>query len=136
MGVTLTPNETSVNQSTWENVLSPIFPIQQIVDNLYASRRNISKTNTVNVKVNDCKDKYYFITKLRKNHWYIVLYVFGSEVIFVEILPWVTVIILNLLTWRNIKTFLENRRRFNSGQSSGKVPTYKITYYNINLKTI
>jgi hypothetical protein len=121
----MSANETYSNRRNWENSTRPIFPIQDIVDKLYASRKNMSKTNTSNVEINDCKNKYYVITKLRKNHWYIILYVFGSEVIFVEILPWITVIILNLLTWRSIKTFQQNRARFAGRQSLGKIPKFK-----------
>jgi len=119
-------NDGHENQSNWENSTRPIFPIQDIVDKLYASRKNMSKTKTTNVERNNCKNKYYVITKLRKNHWYIIVYVFGSEVIFIEILPWITVIILTLLTWRSIKQFQQNRSRVVRRQSLGKITNFEI----------
>jgi hypothetical protein len=49
-------------------------------------------------------------TPLRLNHWYIVIYVFWSKFLLVEIIPWVTVIILNVCIWRKIQEFQRVRR--------------------------
>ena len=49
-------------------------------------------------------------TKMRLNPWYIIFYVFWSKFLFVEIIPWVTVVILNYRIWRQIQNFKETRR--------------------------
>ena len=49
-------------------------------------------------------------TPMRLNHWYIVIYVFWSKFLLVEIIPWVTVIILNVFIWRKIQEFQRIRR--------------------------
>ena len=49
-------------------------------------------------------------TSLRNNKWYIIFYVFLSELVFVEILPWITVIILNIRTWKGITRFQKKRQ--------------------------
>ena len=49
-------------------------------------------------------------TSLRKNKWYIIFYVFLSELVLVEILPWITVIILNISTWKGITKFQKKRQ--------------------------
>lgn len=108
------------NQSNSENSSIPLFSVQDILDTLYASRKNTSKLESANLKIDECKHKPYVITELRKNHWYIIFYVFGSEVIFVEMLPWITVIVLSLLTWKGITVFQRNRKRLIRNKSSGK----------------
>ena len=65
---------------------------------------NISKENEV------LEELGYRGTPLRLNHWYYVLYVFWSKILFVEIIPWITVIILNFCIWRKIKEFQRTRR--------------------------
>ena len=108
------------NQINSENASMPIFPVQDILDKLLEKRKNSSRIESAKLKIIDCKNKPYVITELRKNHWYIILYVFGSEVIFVEMLPWITVIVLNLLTWKGITVFQRNRKRLIRNMSSGK----------------
>ena len=49
-------------------------------------------------------------TSLRNNKWYIVLYVFLSELILIELVPWILVIVLNIKTWQGIRRFQQNRR--------------------------
>ena len=49
-------------------------------------------------------------TNLRNNKWYIIFYVFLSELVLVEILPWITVIILNISTWKGITRFQKKRQ--------------------------
>ena len=56
------------------------------------------------------EDIGYRGTALRLNHWYVVLYVFWSKFLLVEIFPWVTVIVLNICIWRKIKEFKRIRR--------------------------
>ena len=90
--------------------------INDIVSKIYSNKQNSSRKSVDKV---DCKNKLYGVTNLRKNRWYIILYVFGSEVIFVEILPWITIIVLNTLTWKGIREFERNRQRFVRTHSLG-----------------
>ena len=116
-------NETNPLPMIWENDTHKFFPpmqINEIVSTLLeakqANKQNLSQKTIDRV---DCKNKLYTITKLRKNRWYIILYVFGSEVIFVEILPWITIIVLNVLTWKGIQKFERSRKRFVRSHSLG-----------------
>ena len=61
------------------------------------------------VKFSDQCDKGYRTTWLRNNRWYIIFYVFWSKFILVEIVPWITVIILTTFTWKKIRQFQINR---------------------------
>ena len=65
-------------------------------------------------------DLGYHATRLRQNYWYVVLYVFWSKFIFVDIIPWVTVIVLNFSICKHIKEF-QRIRRTALGKDSGKV---------------
>ena len=49
-------------------------------------------------------------TSLRNNKWYIVLYVFLSELILIELVPWILVIVLNIKTWQGIRRFQQKRQ--------------------------
>ena len=108
------------HKSNWKNATHPIFPIQDIVDEIYRNQKIETKYEDITQERYDCENEKYGVTPLRKNHWYIILYVFGSEVIFIEMLPWVTIIILNILTWRGIREFQRNRNRFIRSNTSGK----------------
>ena len=48
-------------------------------------------------------------TSLRNNKWYIIFYVFLSEFVLIEIIPWIVVIILNIKTWKGIRNFRKKR---------------------------
>ena len=63
-------------------------------------------------------------TSLRNNRWYIILYVFLSELILVEIVPWITVIILNICIWKGIRRF-QKRRQSLKNKSSNVQGKYK-----------
>ena len=65
-------------------------------------------------------DLGYHATTLRQNYWYVVLYVFWSKFIFVDIIPWVTVIVLNLSICKRIQEF-QRIRRTALGKNSGNV---------------
>ena len=64
-------------------------------------------------------DLGYHATTLRQNYWYVVLYVFWSKFIFVDIIPWVTVIVLNFSICKQIQEF-QRIRRTALGKDSGK----------------
>ena len=63
-------------------------------------------------------DLGYHATKLRQNYWYVVLYVFWSKFIFVDIIPWITVIVLNFSICKQIQEF-QRIRRTALGKDSG-----------------
>ena len=69
----------------------------------------------------DCAKNEYGVTLLRKNRWYIIFYVFWSDFIVIEMLPWIVIVILNLLTWRSIRRFQKNRKRFMRTHSPGNL---------------
>ena len=48
-------------------------------------------------------------TPLRQNEWYIIFYVVISKVMFVEVIPWLSVIALNICTWRKMVLFQQKR---------------------------
>ena len=64
-------------------------------------------------------DLGYHATTLRQNYWYVVLYVFWSKFIFVDIIPWVTVIVLNFSICKQMQEFRRTRRAA-LGKDSGK----------------
>ena len=48
-------------------------------------------------------------TPLRQNEFYITFYVVISKVMFVEVIPWLSVIALNIWTWRKMVLFQKKR---------------------------
>ena len=95
------------------------FELEAIPDNYESTNKSANQfiengtfyddRNQVNVKL-EVEDIGYRGTALRLNHWYVVLYVFWSKFLLVEIIPWVTVIVLNVCIWRKIKEFKRIRR--------------------------
>ena len=67
-----------------------------------------SNLTEMQIKVEDLG---YRGTQLRLNYWYVILYVTWSKLLLVDILPWITIIILNILIWRKIRKFQEVRTR-------------------------
>ena len=100
------------------------FDIQDLVEKAYNKSKNSLKENVTNEEDDllDCKKGEYGVTLLRKNRWYIILYVFWSDVIFIEMIPWIIIVVLNLLTWRSIRQFQKNRKRFMRTHSPGNDP--------------
>ena len=58
-------------------------------------------------------------TALRKNELYIIFYVVISKVVLIEIIPWLTIITLNLLTWKKMKSFQRRREALLNGRNPG-----------------
>ena len=50
-------------------------------------------------------------TPMRQNFWYIIFYTVLSKLLLIELIPWVTVIVLNYCIWRRLKEFHSVRRR-------------------------
>lgn len=57
--------------------------------------------------------KHVITTALRKNPWYVSLYVFWSKCVFFEIIPYVTILICNILIIVKIRKSQQFRRKFN-----------------------
>ena len=58
-------------------------------------------------------------TILRQNELYVIFYVVISKVVLVEIIPWVAVITMNVLTWRKMKSFKETREAMLKRRNTG-----------------
>ena len=61
------------------------------------------------------------VSSLRNNKWYIIFYVFLSELFLVEIMPWITVVILNISTWKGITRFQKKRQALKEKSSNDAV---------------
>ena len=91
----------------------------QIVDDVQTSNRtnefnDINETTIIqNCTLNTTyivEDLGYQGTEMRQSQLYIVLYIFWSKFLFIELIPWVTVFILNLLIWKSVREFEIIRR--------------------------
>ena len=80
-------------------------------------------------KVQHCSSGDIHATALRKNEFYIIFYVVISKVVLIEIIPWLTVITLNLLTWKKMKSFQRKREALLNGRNPGT----KLNYWYIEL---
>ena len=117
-------NYNSYNEMLQDNSIEILHPnltheIKDILRNDYAD-------NETQI-ISHCDNDGMRTTSLRQNRFYIMFYVVISKVVLVEIIPWIIVITLNLLTWRKMKVFQKNRKamlnRRNQGNES-KYPVY------------
>ena len=60
-------------------------------------------------------------TSLRQNEWYLIFYVVISKVVLVEVVPWLTVIALNVWTWRKMVVFQRKREAMLKNGKKGKL---------------
>ena len=60
-------------------------------------------------------------TSLRQNEWYFIFYVVISKVVLVEVVPWLTVIALNVWTWRKMVVFQRKREAMLKKGKKGKL---------------
>ena len=89
---------------------------------LKVNKSDFQKSGSENRDIRvDCDKNEYGVTLLRKNRWYIIFYVFWSDFILIEMLPWIIIVALNLLTWKRIRQFQKNRKRFMRTHSPGNV---------------
>ena len=70
-------------------------------------------------KVQHCGSDGMQPTALRKNEFYIIFYVVIPKVVLIEIIPWLTIITLNLLTWKKMKSFQRRREALLNGRNPG-----------------
>ena len=92
---------------------------------IYYNSEEFVGVNDTTVLVNCTLNKTYVVedlgyggTLMRQNYLYIVFYIFWSKFIFIELIPWVTVFVLNLLIWKKVREF-EAIRRGSLGIQSG-----------------
>ena len=71
-------------------------------------------------------------TSLRQNEWYLIFYVVISKVVLVEVVPWLTVIALNVWTWRKMVLFQRKReamlKKGKKGKSISKNTSSKLSF--------
>ena len=78
-------------------------------------------------------------TILRQNQFYVIFYVVISKVVLVEIIPWLAVITMNILTWRKMRSFQKRREAMLKRRNTGNklirgIPTTAFKYlHRINL---
>ena len=97
------------------NIIAANFSLNELplipVSDLFNLQNIAVSTNLVKEEeLNSCEEGYK-PTSLRSNWWYIVLYLCWSKFIFVEFVPWITVIVLTICTTRTLKNFQKNRNR-------------------------
>ena len=92
---------------------------------IYYNSEEFVGVNNITVLVNCTLNKTYVVedlgyggTLMRQNYLYIVFYIFWSKFIFIELVPWVTVFVLNLMIWKKVREF-EAIRRESLGIQSG-----------------
>ena len=96
--------------------------IELLSPNLTNEIEDIAKNDVADnatMIISHCDTDGMRATSLRQNEFYIIFYVVTSKVIFVEIIPWLTVITLNFLTWKKIKIFQRNRAAMLTRQQPG-----------------
>ena len=85
---------------------------------------------TQNATQTECDNNWLRATPLRKNRWYIIVYTVLSKLLLVEVLPWVTVIVLNYNIMRKIREFEAIRERIlTNNPNQGKVNIIAIIQY-------
>ena len=111
-------NETQSNQATNETLQSSKSSYNISLDKY----ENIDNYYTLNHTIESfCDPNGIKATPLRKNSWYIIFYTVLSKLLFVELIPWITVIVLNYCTWRQLKEFHAARERTFGSNVHGKV---------------
>ena len=53
---------------------------------------------------------YIDVTDMRRNPWYIIIYLFWSNFLCVKIVPYFLMVVMNILIWRKIQEFARIRR--------------------------
>ena len=103
------------------------FSIKQAPNDweIFNNAEEFAGVNETTIFVNCTLNKTYVVedlgyegTLMRQNYLYIVFYIFWSKFIFIELIPWVTVFVLNLLIWKKVREF-EAIRRGSLGIQSG-----------------
>ena len=121
-------NDTKLN-FTYEiqnNISIPVEPKNDSIGSFYAgstherngSAANYSLDNETMITQN-CDRDGMRATTLRQNEFYVIFYVVISKVVLVEIIPWLAVITLNILTWRKMRSFQKRREAMLKRRNTG-----------------
>ena len=102
------------------------------VDSINSSATNNSLDNGT-MTTQNCDRDGMRATILRQNEFYVIFYVVISKVVLVEIIPWLVVIIMNILTWRKMRLFQKRREAMLKNHNSGNT-LLQFYYDNIGLK--
>ena len=68
-------------------------------------------SDVVSENIMKCDRYGHRLSELRRNRWYTIFYHSFSDLIFVEVIPWIAIIVMNISVWRASKRFQERRRR-------------------------
>ena len=82
---------------------------------------NASLVNNATIDQEWCDADGMRATSLRQNEWYLIFYVVISKVVLVEVVPWLTVIALNVWTWRKMVLFQRKREAMLKKGKKGKL---------------
>ena len=150
-GLILQPhsNDTKLNltHEIQNNISIPVELRNDSIGSFYAgstherngSAANNSLDNETMITQN-CDRDGMRATTLRQNEFYVIFYVVISKVVLVEIIPWLAVITMNILTWRKMRSFQKRReamlKRRNTGNKllSGSPTTAFKFLHHINLE--
>ena len=81
---------------------------------------NVIETHYNSSRVQQCTPEGLQATPMRQNPWYIIFYSVLSKLLLVEIIPWITVIVLNYFIWKKIREFHAKRELIlRSGPNQG-----------------
>ena len=106
-------NETTIrsNGSISEELsLSTQYDVTE--ESTFSDQINVSYQQEMNLPSNCYNESttYIDVTDLRRNPCYIIIYLFWSKFLCVEIVPYVLMIVMNILIWRKIQEFARIRR--------------------------
>ena len=79
----------------------------------------------------ECTPEGLQATPMRQNKWYIIFYSVLSKLLLVEVIPWITVIVLNYIIWTKIREFQAKRDHLMKN-SSNQGKRKRNTKYNLN----
>ena len=66
----------------------------------------------------ECTPEGLQATPMRQNKWYIIFYSVLSKLLLVELIPWITVIVLNYIIWKKIREFQAKRENLMKNSSN------------------
>ena len=100
-------------------VLNDSITLNNSKNSLHVNNTTIVQNCTLNTTY-IVEDVGYQGTRMRQHPLYIVLYIFWSKFLFIELIPWCTVFVLNLLIWEKVREF-ERIRRTSLGIHNGTI---------------
>ena len=104
------------------------------IDNQTLLQANISYEDRLSILSNYTQQVSRTIivgTEIRRNPWYIIIYVFWSNFLVVKMVPYLCMVVMNILIWRKIQEFAKVRRTalgINEGNINVNHQEFSITY--------